>query len=52
MKMSLKGKRSLISMWERQNRNCVLCGQPITAETSMAHHEPAEEWQKPPLFSS
>ena len=34
MKMSLKGKRSLISMWERQNRNCVLCGQPITAETS------------------
>ena len=34
MKMSLKGKRSLISMWERQKRNCVLCGQPITAETS------------------
>jgi RNA-directed DNA polymerase len=34
MKMSLKGKRSLISMWERQKRNCVLCDQPITAETT------------------
>ena len=34
MKMSLKGKRSLISMWERQKRSCVLCGQPITSETT------------------
>lgn len=34
MKMSLKGKRSLIAMWERQKRNCVLCGKPITAETT------------------
>lgn len=33
MKMSLKGKRSLIAMWERQKQNCVLCGEPITAET-------------------
>jgi RNA-directed DNA polymerase len=34
MKMSLKGKRSLISMWERQKRSCVLCGEPITSETT------------------
>lgn len=34
MKMSLKGRRSLIAMWERQKRNCVLCGEPITAETT------------------
>jgi RNA-directed DNA polymerase len=34
MKMSFKGKKSLIAMWERQKRNCVLCGEPITAETA------------------
>lgn len=33
MKFSLKGRKSLIYMWEKQDRKCPLCGQPITKET-------------------
>lgn len=33
MKFSLKGRKSLIYMWEKQDRKCQLCGQPITKET-------------------
>ena len=33
MKLSLKGRKSLIHMWEHQNKWCPLCGQPITKET-------------------
>lgn len=33
MKLSLKGRRSLIYLWEHQNRCCPLCGEPITKET-------------------
>lgn len=33
MKFSLKGRKSLIYMWEKQNRCCPLCGQPITKST-------------------
>lgn len=33
MKFSLKGRKSLIYMWEKQERKCPLCGQPITEET-------------------
>lgn len=33
MKESLKGRKSLIYMWERQNRCCPLCGESITKDT-------------------
>ena len=33
MKLSLKGRKSLIHIWERQKRCCPLCGEPITKET-------------------
>lgn len=33
MKESLKGRKSLIFMWERQNQCCPLCGEPITKDT-------------------
>lgn len=33
MKFSLKGRKSLIYIWERQERKCPLCGQPITKQT-------------------
>lgn len=33
MKESLKGKKSLIYMWERQHRCCPICGEPINKET-------------------
>lgn len=33
MKLSLKGRKSLVYMWEHQNKCCPLCGQPITKET-------------------
>ena len=33
MKFSLKGRKSLIYMWEKQERKCPLCGQPIIKET-------------------
>ena len=33
MKFSLKGRKSLIYIWEKQGRKCPLCGQPITKET-------------------
>lgn len=33
MKFSLKGCKSLIYMWEKQERKCPLCGQPIIKET-------------------
>ena len=33
MKFSLKGRKSLIYIWEKQERKCPLCGQPITKQT-------------------
>ncbi|WP_121967524.1 group II intron reverse transcriptase/maturase [Myroides sp. N17-2] len=33
MKESLKGRRTLISIWEKQKRCCPLCDNPITKET-------------------
>ena len=33
MKFSLKGRKSLIYIWERQERKCPLCGQLITKQT-------------------
>lgn len=33
MLISLKGRKSLLYMWNKQDRKCPLCGQPITAET-------------------
>lgn len=33
MKFSLKGRKSLIYIWEKQDWKCPLCGQPITKET-------------------
>ena len=33
MLMSLKGRKSLLYMWNKQERKCPICGQEITAET-------------------
>lgn len=33
MLLSLKGRKSLMYMWKKQDKKCPLCGQPITAET-------------------
>ena len=33
MKLSLKGRKSLLYMWKQQNGNCPICGKPITDET-------------------
>ena len=33
MLISLKGRKSLLYMWNKQERKCPICGQEITAET-------------------
>ena len=33
MLMPLKGRKSLLYMWNKQERKCPICGQKITAET-------------------
>lgn len=33
MLLSLKGRKSLLYMWNKQNRKCPICGEAITADT-------------------
>ena len=42
MLLSLKGRNSLLYMWKKQERNCPLCGQPITVETQWNVREQKE----------
>ncbi len=42
MLLSLKGRKSLLYLWNRQNRCCPLCGQQITAETPWNVREKTE----------
>lgn len=42
MLLSLKGRNSLLYMWNKQERKCPLCGQPITAETQWNVREQKE----------
>lgn len=45
MLLSLKGRKSLLYMWNKQERKCPLCGQPITAETQWNVREQKENGQ-------
>lgn len=45
MLLSLKGRNSLLYMWNKQERKCPLCGQPITAETQWNVREQKENGQ-------
>lgn len=45
MLLSLKGRNSLLYMWNKQERKCPLCGQPITAETQWNVREQKEKGQ-------
>lgn len=45
MLLSLKGRKSLLYMWNKQERKCPLCGQPITAETQWNVREQNENEQ-------
>lgn len=45
MLLSLKGRNSLLYMWNKQERKCPLCGQPITAETQWNVRELKEKGQ-------
>lgn len=45
MLLSLKGRKSLLYMWNKQERKCPLCGQPITAETQWNVWEQKENGQ-------
>ena len=45
MLLSLKGRNSLLYMWNKQERKCPLCGQSITAETQWNVREQKENGQ-------
>jgi len=45
MLLSLKGRKSLLYMWNKQERKCPLYGQPITAETQWNVWEQKENGQ-------
>ena len=45
MLLSLKGRKSLLYMWNKQERKCPLCGQTITAETQWNVREQKENGQ-------
>lgn len=45
MLLSLKGRKSLLYMWNKQEQKCPLCGQPITAETQWNVREQKENGQ-------
>ena len=42
MLLSLKGRRSLLYMWEKQNRRCPICGDIITIDTQWNVREKEE----------
>lgn len=41
---STKGRERLLSMWRRQHRCCMVCGEPITSETGFKVHTPAAKY--------
>ena len=45
MLLSLKGRKSLLYMWNRQGQKCPLCKQQITAETQWNVREQKENGQ-------
>ena len=45
MLLSLKGRNSLLYMWNKQERKCPLCGERITAETPWNVREQKENGQ-------
>ena len=45
MLLCLKGRKSLLYMWNKQERKCPLCGQPITVETQWNVREQKEKGQ-------